>query len=383
MSAADDVHSPTDEAKPKKRRRRKVDKQPDKQPVIVKAATGGVVLTEEQLGAVDGLLKHQKLVQSLGGLAGTGKTTVVSHLLKRLRGWSCCAFTGKAAEVLRHKGVDATTIHSLIYIPTDERDRDGVPIFERKPVLGCRGIIVDEASMVGKLLFNDLVSYGLPIIFVGDHGQLEPVGEDLNLMKSPDFKLETIHRNAGDIAKFAHWLRDGHDAADFPDSPLIKIIQKKDCTPHVKDSDQIICAFNATRVAINRYVRQLRGETTDQPVIGDRVISLMNSRKYGIFNGSQGIIRSVSPNRMSIAFDNGRHVKLRYDTANFNQERPDKSGRYHPLDYAYCITCHKAQGSEYKKVTVYEQKSDLWDHKRWAYTAASRAREELVWILPN
>lgn len=350
---------------------------------VVKATHNPVDLTDEQEAAVIGIIELKKKTQSLGGLAGTGKSTVVSHLMQRLNGFACCAFTGKAADVLRSKGVDATTIHSLIYYPTGEKDKDGMPVFIKKSKLDCSGIIVDEASMVSSSLYRDLQSFGLPIIFVGDHGQLEPVGEDQNLLRNPDYRLETVHRNAGDIAFFAHHLRDGHSAADFPSSSIIKIIQKKDCVPHLLDSDQIICAKNNTRVAINRYVRELQGNKDTTPQKDDRVISLMNSKKLGIYNGSQGVIRSVSPMKMSVAFDSGKLVKVKYDQATFNSERPVKDIiGVHPLDYAYAVTAHKSQGSEWRKVMVIEQICSLWDHKRWAYTAASRAREELVWVLP-
>jgi exodeoxyribonuclease-5 len=354
-----------------------------KSPTVLKEVTGPVILSEEQMAVVDPLIKLHKPVQSLGGLAGSGKTTVVSHLMKRLNGFACCAFTGKAAEVLRSKGVDASTIHSLIYTPTDEKDQYGTPKFVRKHSLGIKGIVVDEASMVGASLYSDLISYGLPIIFVGDHGQLEPVGEDLYLMKNPDYKLETIHRNAGDIALFAHHLRSGAAAADFKESPLIKVIKKADSYSLLPDADQVICALNTTRVSINRYIRKLKGNEGDQPVMGDRVISLMNSRRLGIYNGSQGVVRSVSLHRMSVAFDNGKLVKTKYDVGTFNQEKPVKDGFIHPIDYAYAVTCHKAQGSEWDKVMVIEQICSLWEHKRWAYTAASRAKKELIWVLPE
>jgi exodeoxyribonuclease-5 len=350
---------------------------------VNKAVSQSVVLTEEQQHVADTICKLDKPIQTLGGLAGTGKTTLVSNIMHRMKGFACCAFTGKAAEVLRSKGVDATTIHSLIYYPTDEKDSEGMPIFEKKPGLGVKGIIVDEASMVGNSIYNDLVSFGLPIIFVGDHGQLEPVGEGLNLMKDPDYKLETVHRNAGDIAMFAHHLRDGHSAETFRGSPLIKILSKDECVKYMKDVDQIICAKNETRVAINRYVRKMLGNEGDQPVKDDRVISLKNSKKLGIYNGTQGVVRSVGSLRMSIMFDNGRLVHTKYDTATFNQEKTPKDLFIHPIDFCYAITCHKAQGSEWKKVMVVEQVVYGWEHKRWAYTAASRAREELYWVLPS
>ena len=74
-------------------------------------------LSDEQKFVSRELLKFHKPIQTLGGYAGTGKSTVISHLIDILPNWKVCAFTGKAANVLRKKGVPATTIHSLIYKP--------------------------------------------------------------------------------------------------------------------------------------------------------------------------------------------------------------------------------------------------------------------------
>ena len=342
-----------------------------------------VVLTAEQMAVVDPLVKLDKPVQTLGGLAGSGKTTVVSFLAKKLKNFACCAYTGKAADVLRSKGIDASTIHSLIYDLDDEDEeiKNAAPTFSKKPSIDCQGIIVDEASMVGREIYNDLVSYKLPIIFVGDHGQLEPVAEDIHLMTNPDYRLETIHRNAGDIALFAHHLRAGHPASTFKESPLVEIIHKRDCGKHLLEVDQIICAKNVTRVAINQYVRQLKGITKTTPIAGDKVISLKNSRRLRIYNGTQAIINAIGDRRLTLQVGN-RLVPVQYDIHTFNQEKyVYEKSECHPLDYAYAITCHKAQGSEWAKVMVLEQICGPWDHKRWAYTAASRAKEKLIWVI--
>lgn len=343
--------------------------------------SGTVVLTDEQEDVVNRLAKIEKTVQSLGGLAGTGKTTLVSVLLKRLNGFACCAFTGKAADVLRSKGIpDASTIHSLIYTKNEKNDDMGGPLFDLRPSLPCKGIVVDEASMVGRDVYRDLISFGLPVIFVGDHGQLEPVGEDIYLMSNPDFRLETVHRNAGDIARFAFHLRSGGSPYDFDKSEKVTVVAKKDCSPHLLEANQIICAFNNSRVAINKHIRSIKGYDVEMPVIGDRVISLQNSRKLRIFNGTQGILTSVLPTKLTLKLPDKKIVKAPYNVRTFNQEKTLREGFAHPFDYAYAITCHKAQGSEWDKVMVLEQISSMWDHKRWAYTAASRAKKQVIWI---
>jgi exodeoxyribonuclease-5 len=343
----------------------------------------GVSLTDEQLNTAEAIVKgvSSKQITTLGGFAGTGKTTIVSHLIKRLPNYACCAFTGKAADVLRSKKIDATTIHSLIY---DVEKENGKLIFEKKDFLPCRGIIVDEASMVGRHVYADLISYGIPIIFIGDHGQLEPVGEDLYLMKNPDFKLETVHRNAGDIAMFAQHLRAGFPATGYKsETDSVRVMSKSECRPFMLSADQIICAKNETRVNINRWVRELKGHKSESPIVGDRIISLFNSRKYGIFNGSQGVIQQLHPTKLLFEMPNGK-VVVPYNVETFHQEKTCHDFKhYHPFDYAYAVTCHKAQGSEWDKVTVIEQVISAWDHKRWAYTAASRAKTELNWILPD
>jgi hypothetical protein len=115
-------------------------------------------------------------LQTLGGYAGTGKTTVLLALADALPDFAVVAFTGRAASVLRQRGVDwAATIHSTIYRPTVLDD--GSVRFRLKPRgdVNCRGFLVDEASMVGSQLQRDLASFGLPIVYFGDHGQLPPV----------------------------------------------------------------------------------------------------------------------------------------------------------------------------------------------------------------
>src|ERR1017187_3379494 len=160
-------------------------------------------ISVEQQYAVDGLLKFSKKIQVLSGFAGTGKSFLINYLVhNHLPNFSVCSYTGKAAHMLRRKGVlNASTIHSLIYLPLLENgkmklDKNGNPIFVLNPFPMFEGIIIDEASMVSKEIYEDLCSFNVPLIFVGDHGQLEPIGETINLMKKPDYCLETIHRNA-------------------------------------------------------------------------------------------------------------------------------------------------------------------------------------------
>lgn len=350
-----------------------------------------VELSAEQRDIVEALVKGTKkgkYQQTLGGFAGTGKTTLVKELRSRLPNYAVCAFTGKAANVLRKKGLgEAATIHSLIYIP-EPKSRGGVE-FILRPNVDHAGFIVDEASMVNTDLYNDLKSFGLPMIFVGDHGQLEPVGNNPNLMKAPEFRLEEVHRNAGEIAKFAEWIRLGKPADEFDTTGKVVYIpafQKKKVmeSPKIMTGvDQIICAFNATRQEINNKVRGYLG-FDGKVVVGDRVICRKNNKKLGVFNGMQANVSSIRKgNLFDIENDLGKFEKVPHYPEQWGREKVNPEDDYDgsiPFEYAYAVTCHLAQGDEWETVMVVEQVCKHWDHIRWAYTAASRAKNKLLWV---
>jgi exodeoxyribonuclease V len=149
---------------------------------------------------------------TLGGYAGTGKTTLMAFLrimLYKLQPElpvAFCAYTGKASRVLAntleiYKAKQAkdsvSTIHSLVYAPLVDKSGQ-VTGWQRRQEIKAKLIIVDEASMVDRGLFEDLLAFGVPILAVGDHGQLPPINPGFNLMARPDLRLETIHRQAAD-----------------------------------------------------------------------------------------------------------------------------------------------------------------------------------------
>lgn len=363
-------------------------------PVIPKKTSSqDFTLSQEQNKAVQHLLSHvrDRKVQTLGGYAGTGKTSIVKHLTRRLFGWAVIAYTGKASGVLRRKGVDASTIHSLIYAinkPGMEDYVEGEPEWRlKKPwEIGVDGIIIDEASMVSKQIYNDLLTFDLPIIAIGDHGQLEPIsGDKFNLMQFPDITLETIHRNAGPISYFAEFLRNSGDPKDWDyTEEEIQSVKWGEGSSLPFECDQIICSLNTTRVGLNKAFRQVLGYPPERPIPGDRCMILQNNREKGVFNGQQGIIVNIDGyNRMTFE-SNGCRYWLRFRPEVFNQEKPTLEwDKYSiPLDYCYAATAWKCQGSEWDSVAVLDERVNWCEYKRWAYTCASRARNKLVWVTP-
>lgn len=341
-------------------------------------------LTEEQKHAIREILRFSKDEVTLGGRAGCGKTTVIQHLVQLLPEFAVCAYTGKATNVLRSKGVEkATTIHKLIYKPIV--DQDNKVHFGIADGVDCEGIIVDEASMVSRAIYEDLKSFGKPMVFVGDHGQLEPIGDDFNLMGDPDIRLETIHRNAGEIAHFAEYVRQGYRPSSWavrnPGGGKVRFLPRGSHMSVATEVDQVICAYNKTRAEVNSRVREALGRGA-RPEKGDRVMCLRNNSTKGLFNGMQGTIRRLSKKFRMIFRADDENFDVAYDPAVFGQVKYEFNGDRDapmPFDYSYCITGHKSQGSEFESVLVMEQRCDLWDHRRWAYTAASRAKNSLYW----
>jgi len=358
-----------------------------------------ITLTPEQHHAVNLIKKwftssHKKTPFILAGLAGTGKTTIIKHITNDLEikdyQIRYCAFTGKAALVMKSKGMLATTIHSLIYEPrTDEMKKVK---FVRKSNLGAdvRLIICDESSMIGKVIQGDLESYSIPILYVGDHGQLPPVGDDVtNLMFNPNFRLETIHRQALDnpIIWIANQARKGKfiEYGKYG-STVFKTTASKIGIDALKIADQIICGKNISRKNINKQMRDYYGFISEYPQVNDKLICLKNNSQNGLVNGMTGTCMSFDESkfRMDFMSDEGDN----YDDliVDYNIFKGTKSDKYNKMidqfDFGYCITCHKSQGSQYNNVIVYEERLgfDKEMHNRWLYTSITRAAEKLIII---
>jgi exodeoxyribonuclease-5 len=110
---------------------------------------------------------------------------------------------------------------------------------------------------------------------------------------------------------------------------------------------------------------------------------LRNNTAFGLFNGMQGRVTAIHKDeRLSFVSDEVLYPFIQYDPDQFGKEKNEfvADRQVNPFDYAYGITCHKAQGDQFQNIIVYEQFCQHWDHWRWAYTAASRAMSGEIWI---
>jgi exodeoxyribonuclease-5 len=324
---------------------------------------------------------------TLGGFAGTGKTTLIAHLCDEWHDVAVCALAGKAAHVLRSKGAAATTIHSLIYFPYRAGGR--VRFHRRRFLEGVEVIIVDEASMVDHVLLQDLLSFRLPTLFVGDHGQLEPIGTNPGLMKSPDVRLESIHRQAleNPIIRLARAFREGGHVPNWIDSKgRLEVRNKAAWESRLSDGTQVICGFNKTRHRINAWFREQKGWHSQLLVPGERLICLRNNGRWKLFNGQQVSVREVYQElkrtiSLEAETEDGRLITVDCLKEQLGRDllQDFRSQDAVLLDYGYAITAHKSMGSEFPSVLVLEEISSRWDRRRWRYTVASRAKERLVY----
>ncbi len=338
-----------------------------------------IELSTDQRRAAD--MAHRSLTSErqycvIHGLAGTGKTTVLAKLASETEGARICAPTGKAASVIRGKtGLPAQTLHSLLYTPKEVMDEHGkevlrfIPAFQTGDLKGLT-VLVDECSMVPAEIANDLLRAGCHVIAFGDPGQLPPVkGEPF--FSKPDHMLTEIHRQAAEspIIRQAYRVRQGlpyeGDGVDFQ----IVNIDDQDMVW----ADVVLCWKNQTRLEINRYMREARGiDPAARPRKGEPVVCLKNNPKMGVMNGETFIVakdwdRGFLQLEGDISIPRPHFATLDAGKPAFMQNQ---------FDFAYALTVHKAQGSEFDRVLIVdEHKRDGWD--AWAYTGITRAAKSV------
>ncbi len=356
---------------------------------------------------------------TLGGYAGTGKTTLIATLRQVLTAnmpttkVGFAAFTGKAALVLKRKlvedkilrpGDSISTLHSLMYY--SETGKGDVLKWRKRDSLKVDMIIVDEASMVSEDIWNDLLSFGKPVLAVGDHGQLPPIGNNFNLMLEPEIKLDKIWRQAADspIIAISTMARSGQAIPIRVYGEGVEKLDRND--PITGDTIQtileshdadtlVLCGYNSTRQKLNNHVRELKGFEGPDPQRNDTIVCLRNNRESGLSNGQIGVITSISATKndndllwwsITADFDgtvfDGFAPREQFGAATTIKEVPKRSKKdlVGLFDFGYGLTVHKAQGSQAKRVLVFEERfpkmsQDEW--QRWLYTAVTRAEQEL------
>ncbi len=385
-------------------------------------------LTMQQLKGLDIAVQRYRQGERytvISGYAGSGKSTLVKFLVAALEipeeniVYAC--FTGKACNVLQQKGnKNVCTLHRLLY---EFRPKsDGTFIKLPRSAIEYDLVIVDECSMASKELINQLFKHQVHVICLGDPGQLPPINpeDDNHLLDNPHVFLSEIHRQAqeSEIIRVSMDIRAGRPL-ELLDGKDVKIIDKDDLVEGMYLwADQILCAKNETRIGINNHMRELLGREGD-PQDGDKVICLRNywetvdncgnpltngtigylqnnySRliKYPYFVNGGGSFEAI--NAQLLTETGSRFEELLMDKrlilegkesldwkTKWALSKKDKFAWMVPMEftYGYAITTHKAQGSSWDKILVFEENFPFAkeEHQRWLYTAVTRAAEKCV-----
>ena len=377
--------------------------------------------------------KNKEKYTVIAGYAGAGKSTLVRFIIEELKTYGvketdvCFAcFTGKAAQVLLKKGnKNVITLHKLLYksIPKESGGFVRIP----NPSIPYKIVVVDEVSMAPKTLMDLLFKHDVYVICLGDPFQLPPVDkkEDNHLLDAPHIFLDEIMRQAqeSEIIQLSMAIRENRPIEVFQGKE-VQILNKEELnTGMLTWADQILVATNATRVSINTQMRKLLN-FGEKPQDGDKIICLRNywdcfsDNEEPLVNGTIGILKNSFLTKRYLprivkSTDGLSHIDLimgdfisdsgmyfhslemdkkMIDTGEFSLDwktvyqlnRNPKTRDIPPLEftYGYAITCHKAQGSEWDKVLVIEEKFpfDKIEHARWLYTAVTRSSEKLVLV---
>jgi len=401
----------------------------------------------------------------IAGYAGTGKSTSVKQLVEALKLEAAyMTYTGKAALVLQRYGnLPATTIHSRIYklrhvragyltelankrdMAQDDTERKALqaeitelqkPRFilrdrveEEGPTFTEDIIILDECSMVGREMLDDLLTFRKPIIALGDPGQLPPIGDKNKPADSPlfagapDVMLTEIHRQAAGnpIIDFSMRARQQisvphHTRASPPEDtravcyPLAGLTQRM-LFEEMQAADITICWRNETRHFLNNLYRQGLGfheKSPLYPIAGDKIVCRKNSKEKGLLNGLFAEVVEVL-NIFDASIDLMIRTELqkaeeepfkisalraKFDAATnpeaMKQARPWELADHQQFEFGYAITCHTAQGSQWPKVLLLDayhlndkRRVLQWaaarqDRARWLYTGITRAAQQLT-----
>ena len=357
---------------------------------------------DEALKAVSAWLKEKDGPQvfRLFGWAGTGKSTLARHLAQGVKTVKYAAFTGKAAMVMRKYGArNASTIHSLIYSLVSEKE--GEPKFAIDPESDAASadlIVIDEVSMVDENLGRDLLSFGTKVLVLGDPFQLPPVqGAGFFTAQEPDFMLTEIHRQAADnpIIRMSMEIREGGYLEHGRYGESLVIGREDVDRQAVLDADQVLAGRNKTRVSYNDRLRELKGLPRHEPVAGDRLVCLRNNPIKKLLNGQIWVASEVKkrtgdrykmelvPDEPGAGKSNVVSAKVVTHAAFFAGEEDKLSWperrQFDEFTFGYCLTVHKAQGSQWDNVYLFDESHVFReDRSRWLYTAVTRASEQIT-----
>jgi len=338
------------------------------------------------------LPSHQ--IFRLFGYAGTGKTTTIAAAVNNLNlKVAYIAYTGKAASVMRNNGLPAQTLHNLIYRFDSEDKKTKELRFSLNPESLAKTvdlIVVDECSMVGEPTARDLLSFGTPVLAIGDPAQLPPVkGAGYFTDATPDALLSEVHRQALDspVLKMATQTRHREPLVrgKYGDSEVTLGADMDE--DRLWSADQVLVGTNATRKRLNRRARSHFNVQGQYPQFGEKVVCLRNNYQLGILNGEMFNVmecEEIGSKTLGMKLYNaedGRSVEVPVHKHFFDGRAAQdwELMQSAHLDFGYALTVHKSQGSQWNDVVVVDESTVFRDNSwRWLYTGITRAAKRVT-----
>ena len=391
----------------------------------------GVELTNDQVYAIYDLENWWNgtgdQVFEISGRPESRKRFLIKYFIERiglkLENVLFVAFMGKAASILARNGLPGRTIHSAIYdyVERVARDEEGHIIFKDngKPKIEhtfelkdhiskkIKLIVVDEASMVDPKIGEDLLSFGIPVVALGDLNQLPPVFGKPFFLQKPNVVLRQIMRQAegSPIIYLCNEILEGHNL-NYGVYGNSAVIRKSEITDyHWKHADIVITGTNRLRYNINNFYRtEIHGiQKLEYPHVNEKVVCRKNNWNMSIddniylTNGTYGFVDYIyrdSYNGKTMKMDfRPDFTKSVYRGIEFDykhmyarpgvEEDENPFGFYYDkMEYAYALTCHSMQGSQAPFVLYLDEEfMSKEDMKKLRYTAISRAQEQIVVVL--
>lgn len=369
-------------------------------------------INDDQLAAVTLAVDGRRLLALTGG-AGTGKTFTVASIAKAVkaqgRRMRVMAFAGKAAqrsaEAMREAGVDfveCSTIHRALAL----RSQTSYPQPLEEDV-----IVLDEASMAPNWLLAKIVAAlkdDATLILVGDPNQLPPIGhgtpfQDYLALGLPHVHLVQNYRQAGQVSihQFAEAIREqnpglwagaeqGVLTAFSVDPGEIETTFNRSILNASEQYQplewQVVTWKNDTRHQLNQHLQDLLnpgqrtlftyrlwglkdeyGRDMDAAVtVGDKVLVTDNDYDHGVFNGQTGVITDASGDALTLDLADGEEPRV----------IPIQDAR-DLIQLGYAVTVHKAQGSGWETVILYQPEPVTFSPRRFYYTSVTRAKNHV------
>jgi exodeoxyribonuclease-5 len=240
--------------------------------------------------------------------------------------------------------------------------------------------------MVDERMGRDLLSFGVPVLVLGDNAQLPPIrGAGFFTQRTPDFQLTEVHRQAfgSPVIALATRAREGLALrpGSYGDSAVVEDVADAD----MLEVDQVIIGTHRLRHRITKKMRRALGFTGTMPQVGEKLLCLKNSRKKNLRNGTLWMVIEAAPLSdgfiaMTVKGDDGETVEVIAPEEGFTSHDGNGSDLpEQPFAFGYAITCHKSQGSQWDSVLIFDESEVFRQHQhRWLYTAITRAAKRVV-----